>query len=206
MTTPWLQTIHPVQELRRFDLVNPTAAMVHFPAVAHVLARIPRFAGHTAGDLIYSVAQHCVEGAYAIERDTGNREAARAFLLHDGHEYIMGDIATPLVTALDWWDGGGAVSAAVRSLKNSLDEAIYEAAGIGWPLLRSVRVIVKEYDIRMGRTERDERLAEPPMVWDDRYTNAEPVLGCDLSEWGRAVAEGRFLQALSHFNVDIQTV
>lgn len=207
--SPWLQTINPERELRRFDLVNPTAAMVNFPAMARVLARIPRFGGHTEDEEIYSVAQHSVEGAFAILRDTGNREAARAFLLHDGHEYLIGDIATPVVKALsvhaemaDGFIAGLHVVRAIKKLKDVLDRVIYGAAGIAWPLPPDVAAIVKEYDGRMGRTELDARMDEPPCAHGPRYMNAKPVEGVDLSPMSQKMACGRFLAALGVFDIN----
>lgn len=203
---PWLQTINPERSLRRFDLVNPTAVMVHFPTMARVLARIPRFGGHTEGEEIYSVAQHCVEGAFAILRDTGNKAAARAFLLHDGHEYITGDLATPIKQALAAHAGGRwvgtLVTEAIKSLQRTLDCVIYGAAGIAYPLTPEVRAIVREYDLRMCRTERDVRMDETPFPWVSHVENAEPVAGVDLSFMSQKLACGRFLAALGVFDIN----
>ena len=198
--SPWLQTRHPERARRKFDLMNPTAAMVSLTTMAKVLARVARFAGHTEGAEIYSVAQHSVEGCRAILRDGHGQDVASAFLMHDGHEYLMGDWPTPVQQALSKHAeldngtpaAGECVKRAIKSLKNSLDRPIHEAAGLAWPLPEHVRKIVKEYDLRMGRTERDARMAEPPAAWDDIYSNAEPVKGCDLSPWPAAYAESMF--------------
>jgi len=207
MTSPWLQTIHPHRATRRFDLVNPTAAMVHFPTMALVLSRIPRFGGHTECG-VYSVAQHSVEGADAIMRDGYTREVAVAFLLHDGHEYITGDFATPIQQALavhaELASGniyaGEMIGTAIRALKTALDAVIYEAAGIAWPLPPVVRAIVKKYDARMCNTERLARLDVEPCEWG-AVGELPIVRGCDLTPWGQAVAQGRFLHALHQFGL-----
>lgn len=199
MTKPWLQTIHPDRELRRFDLINPTAAMVHFPSMALVLARIPRFGGHTQGGDIYSVAQHSVEGARALVRD-GHPEAAAALLLHDGHEYVMGDIATPVARALavhaEYATGdinaGDIVDLAIRRMKSTIDAAIYEAAGMAYPLRPEVRALVKEYDLRMCRTERDVRMAERPMDWGSAWESVEPLPYVNCGLWSAERARSAF--------------
>jgi hypothetical protein len=180
----------------RFDLGAPTPDMVDFDAMATVLARIPRFTGHTKSG-VYSVAQHCVEGAYAILRDMGEPSMAAAFLLHDGHEYVIGDLATPIQHAIGFYagivsgdpDAEIIVRRAVKALKANLDEAIYTAAGIEWPLPAPVQAIVKEYDVRMMRTERDACLAEPPEPWIAECEQAVPVAGVDLGSWGKYAEE-----------------
>ncbi len=172
--------------------------------MSRVLARTPRFSGHTEGGA-YSVAQHCVEGAYAILRDTGRRDIAAAFLLHDGHEYVIGDIATPLAGALGHYadvaggisyDGAAIVAGAIKALKHAVDAAIYAAAGIKFPLPADVAAMVRSYDLRMMRTERDARLATPPMPWVAAVECAEPVVGCNLSRWSEEFADWRFHDAL----------
>jgi hypothetical protein len=199
--TPWLQTIHSEISARRFDLVNPTAAMVSFRAMALVLARVARFGGHTE-DGVYSVAQHSVEGARALQR-AGHAEAAVAFLLHDGHEYITGDMPTPIKEALQTHAvlasgnvyAGECIDRAIKSLKGTLDRVIHEAAGLEWPLTKATRELVKEYDARMCNTERLTRLASQPVPWGEPIGNLPVVPGCDLSPWTTDTARLMFWNA-----------
>jgi hypothetical protein len=193
---PWLQVLGGVA----FPLVRPRADAVNIETMSRVLARIPRFGGHTEG-LVYSVAQHSVEGARAILRDTGNRPAASAFLAHDCHEYVLGDWARPVQESLAAiaielfgdMHAGDVIRRTIAEQKRRLDEVIYPAVGLPWPLSASVKSIVKEYDLRMGRTERDANVATPPKEWDDAYSNAEPVQGCDLSPWFEGWAGSQFM-------------
>jgi hypothetical protein len=188
MTQHWLQALPRPGTTQgvRFDLGAPTPDMVDFDAMATVLARTGRCTGHARYP--YSVAQHCVEGALAIIRDTGRRDWAAAFLLHDGHEYVIGDIATPVRDALAYWavlDTGDlemerVVKRALKRLKRAVDNAIYQAAGIAWPLDPETAKVVAEYDIRMLRTERDAIMATPPEPWVAVYEQAQPVTGCTL--------------------------
>jgi hypothetical protein len=180
----WMQALQGVA----VDLVNPTPDQIDFRTIATVLARIPRFGGHTRNGP-YSVAQHCIEGAHAILRDTGDALAAAAFLIHDAHEAYMGDITTPVQKALaahaarQWPVPGAsraaarAVSDAFRALKWALDGAIYPAAGLPWPLPPAIATVVKSYDARMMVTERDARLDPPPYPWT---RDAERVQGVDV--------------------------
>lgn len=198
----WMQALGSVA----FDLVNPTPDMINFRTIATVLARVPRYAGQTE-DGVLSVAQHCSEGAWAVLRDTGRRDWAAAFLLHDAHEYLMGDIATPVAQALGaisnerqgvaWAEN--VVSDAIKQLKWRLDTAIYAAADITWPLESMCYDVVKVYDLRMCRTERDARLAPSPYAWCDGVERAEPVAGCDLRPWSEERAGREFRRALQEF-------
>lgn len=140
---PWIQTA----SRRRFPLINPTAADVHWPDVAFNLAHINRFAGSGG---CYSVAQHLVHPIAFL------REKDRAYwLLHDAHEYVIGDIVTPVVLALDEhmasWKG--IVRAAVSELKSTVDKAIHNAAGLSWPPPEDVHIAIKNIDEAMLLTE-----------------------------------------------------
>ena len=197
MSIHWMQAIGS----RRVDLVHPTPDMIDFEVMARVLARIPRFTGHTEGGVL-STAQHSVEGARAIRRDTGSDYYAGVFLLHDGHEEIIGDIATPVANAVAFYavlesrdiHAEDLVRRAFKALKNQLDSAIYPAGGFTWPLPDDAHRIVREYDLRMLRTERDARLGVPPEPWITACEEAEPIVGADLTPWPEAQAYREFME------------
>lgn len=182
----WLQTASG----RAFDLLRPDWRAVDFDVdVPEALARIARFTGHIRSG-VYSVAQHCVIGADAVYRETRDRQAAAAFLLHDAHEAYLGDIATPVAEALAAVQGEGAstagvVRSAIISLKTHLDRAIYLAAGMGeqgCPLAH--RPIVKLYDLRMLVTERAHLLGPAPKPWHPATEAGEPLrLNGRITPW-----------------------
>lgn len=193
----WVQTL-----TGGFDLLEPRADQVDFNSLATALSRIPRFLGYTVGGSL-SVAQHCVEGARAIERETRRRDAAAAFLLHDAHEAYIGDIVTPVQEALEAYSSdAGVVRAALRVMKDRIDAAIYGAAGIEWPLDDETRDIVRTYDLRMCRTERDLFCVEPPQRWDEVIENAVPVDGISREIWSAPVAKWEYSAALKQQFVD----
>ena len=199
----WLQTLGG----GRLDLINPRPEQINPRHVVKVLARIPRFGGHTEGMThdIYSVLQHSHEGARAILRDTGRKDAADAFRWHDAHEYALGDWPTPVQDALcavadEFCDEGGAIRTAIRSLKSRLDRAIYARVGIPYPLAPDIAKIVHEYDLRMCRTERDARLGTPPCAWADAIEEAKPVRGCDLSPWSPGTVEKLFWNSVDNLH------
>lgn len=197
----WMQALGSVA----ITLLDPRPEQIDFATIATVLARIPRFGGHTERG-VYSVAQHCEQGAQAILRDTRNRTAAAAFLLHDAHEAYVGDIPKPVQDALVTRAerkygpvGREAVRDSIRETKADIDSAIYAAAGLRslystWPPA-DVAAIVHEYDIRMCRTERDVRLAPTPHPWGEPYASAEPVAGVDLYPWSEGAVRAMWLAA-----------
>ncbi len=82
---------------RRLNLIDPSPLDIEIEDIAHGLARVARWNGQTAGDHIYSVAQHSL----LVERiaEQINPRAGiktRLFvLLHDAAEYVIGDMISP---------------------------------------------------------------------------------------------------------------
>lgn len=76
-----------------FDLLAPAKEDICPNIIGRVLARTPRFGGHTRKDLpVYSVAQHSLHVARLVPR-----HLTLIALLHDAHEAYsgFGDIQTP---------------------------------------------------------------------------------------------------------------
>lgn len=74
---------------KRFDLLEPKAAMVDLVDIGHALAQLCRFTGHTSTH--YSVAQH----SYIVAELVPHEHRLQA-LLHDATEAYVGDLAGPL--------------------------------------------------------------------------------------------------------------
>lgn len=191
----WIQT----SRSQVFDLLRPRAADIDLLGeVPEVLARTPRFNGHVpAGP--YSVAQHSVLGAKAILADPvevrrGAVTLARAFILHDVHEFAVGDIATPVAEALAFWCGCATTVAlppesgveptelgrtilktGLHALKSNIDRAVHEAAGLNWPLDPEIADRVKVWDLRMLASERRQLLGPAPKPWHPAVERAEPA-------------------------------
>jgi uncharacterized protein len=188
----WMQSL----EGGEFDLLNPTPEMISWHTASLVLGGIPRFNRHTLYGP-YSVAQHCVEGARAVLRNTGNSEWAAAFLLHDVHEAYIGDIMTPVAKAIGalavedmGCDSAGIlVNNAFKELKRRIDCAVYTKAEQPFYWLDSkAAAIVKEYDYRMAITERAARLAPHLMPWHSSIESQTLLEGCDLTPWNADLA------------------
>ncbi len=219
---PWMQTTTDTA----FDLVNPHPEMVDFKThIPEALSRIGRFNG-TIRSGIYSVAQHSVIGADAIYRETGSNLKAAAFLLHDAHEAYIGDIITPAQNALcsiaaktafldksrslpgvnDMERARAAsdiVSEAISMLKIRIDVAIYQAAGMDYPLSPDIRKAVKEMDLRMCATERRFLLGPSPAPWHSSIEEAKPVrLQGRLTVWPWPDAADAFCLRLHRYIPD----
>jgi hypothetical protein len=90
----------------KFDLINPTAEMIVIDDVAHHLSMICRYNGAT--NKFYSVAEHSVYVFRQVKRQIRNLIGATAkfshddvvvmmvALLHDGPEYVIGDVCRPI--------------------------------------------------------------------------------------------------------------
>ncbi|MBO6676870.1 MAG: HD family hydrolase [Rhizobiales bacterium] len=88
---------------RRLDLADPSPLDIEIEDIAHGLARVARWNGQTIGDHAFSVAQHCllvvdlVDVLFEQETPADLRLAA---LLHDGPEYVIGDMISPFKALL----------------------------------------------------------------------------------------------------------
>src|SRR5690606_39250974 len=87
---------------RRLNLLDPTPMDVEIGDIAHGLAFVARWNGQTHGDWAYSVAEHSLLVEEIFARD--NPQAAPgwrlAALLHDAPEYVIGDMISPVKSAL----------------------------------------------------------------------------------------------------------
>lgn len=183
--------------------------------VAIPLSLICRFDGHASDspELGYSVAQHSCLGADAILQETGgDTDAALAFLMHDWHEMLCGDITTPVAESLDRMatdtsgrPAPGILRRAIQQMKARLDAAIYRRVGIAWPLPAHRAERVADMDLRMLRRERDELMSPPPKPWFDSIENAAPIHCLDrvaFLSWAPAEAQDRLISRLLAWHPD----
>lgn len=122
---------------RRLDLLDPSPFDVEIADIAHGLARVARWNGQTLGDHAFSVAQHSLiveEIVAASEPDPRWRLAA---LLHDGPEYVIGDMISPFKSVL----GGD-----YKSIEKRLQSAIHSRFGLPAELPAAVAKLIKAAD------------------------------------------------------------
>jgi len=86
---------------RRLDLLDPTPVDIEIGDIAHGLAFVARWNGQTRGDWPYSVAEHSllVEKIFAQSAPQPPRWRLAA-LLHDAPEYVIGDMISPVKSAV----------------------------------------------------------------------------------------------------------
>ena len=173
---PWRQTasgrvvtLGPEIDWRELDIAGD---------MAEALARLCRYGGDVPGG-VYSVAQHSVMMADAALAETGDAFLAAHCLLHDGHEWIIGDMTRP---TQEWFEalaqefyGDRAVFAVLwHKAKQRIDAAVWRAARLPEPSPR-IREMVAEYDLRMLATERAHLLMPPPKSWGTPVETARPI-------------------------------
>lgn len=87
---------------RRLDLLDPTPVDVEIEDIAHGLAFVARWNGQTRGDWPYSVAEHSllVEALFSRANPGVGARWQLAALLHDAPEYVIGDMISPVKSAV----------------------------------------------------------------------------------------------------------
>jgi uncharacterized protein len=124
---------------RRLDLLNPSPFDIEIEDIAHGLARVARWNGQTIGEHAYSVAQHSllveeITGVLAPDWPAKWRLIA---LLHDGPEYVIGDMISPFKAAL---------GLDYREFEHRLEAAIHVRFGLPAKPPTTVKAIIKRAD------------------------------------------------------------
>ncbi len=103
---------------RRLDLAHPSPMDVEIEDIAHGLARVARWNGQTKGEHAFSVAEHSVLVEQICRRlEPGlTAEQSLTALLHDGPEYVIGDMISPFKALL---------GESYKSIEARLQEAIH---------------------------------------------------------------------------------
>jgi hypothetical protein len=150
------------------DLISPDLSRIDIRTdIALPLARAGRFACHMewsrSDGRIWSVGQHCVVGAKAMLEETDDVDLALAFLVHDAHEALIGDITTPTRTTIGEMMGPVArklYEAAIVRLKAAIDVEIRRLAGLR--MSEAMTRTVHQMDMRMLAAEVRQILGEEP--------------------------------------------
>lgn len=121
----------------RIELQRPEATDISLDTLAHGIAHICRYLGHTYR--FYSVAEHSVLAAMLAPP-----EVRSLVLLHDLHEAIVGDVPSPLKPLL---------GAAFAELEGAWEAWVYERF-LGHRLDSEERAAIKLADLRALALER----------------------------------------------------
>lgn len=121
------------------DVENPDPKDIHLSDIAKVLSKANRFNSHGLRDRRISVAEHSLNVLALVKQETpyiASRDMAREYelaaLLHDGHEYVITDIATPVKIAIG--------REHINRIGNKFDCAIGVKFGFDNALMKSVMI------------------------------------------------------------------
>jgi 5'-deoxynucleotidase YfbR-like HD superfamily hydrolase len=122
---------------RRLDLLDPTPMDIEIADIAHGLAFVARWNGQTRGDFAYSVAEHSLLVEAIFARAVSDPKWQLAALLHDAPEYVIGDMISPVKSAVG--DGYG-------QMDTRLTAAIHLRFGLPATLPAPVKKAIKAAD------------------------------------------------------------
>ncbi|WP_397541649.1 HD domain-containing protein [Roseovarius salis] len=124
---------------RRLDLLDPTPVDIEIEDIARGLGFVARWNGQTVGEFAYSVAEHSllVESLYGRLVPRAPAKWRLAALLHDAPEYVIGDLISPVKSA---------VGPGYEELDRRLAAAIHMRFGLPAVLPRSVKRQIKKAD------------------------------------------------------------
>ena len=177
----WVQTVSGVA----FDLLAPRAEDVRAADIAHSLARINRFSGHTLGEP-YSVAHHSMLVADLLASWGCPVAIVREGLLHDAPEAYYGDIVQPMKAAIVAAEEAseGAISDPLVQVTRPIDRVV--RAALALPEHESA--IVKRADLVALAIERRDLMASCERDWElPEYAPVTPQIdGGMLTRWTEA--------------------
>ena len=124
---------------RRLDLLDPTPLDIEIEDIAHGLAFVARWNGQTRGDWPYRVAEHSLLVTEIFSRMTPGQPARwrLAALLHDAPEYVIGDMISPVKSA---------VGPAYGEMDARLSAAVHLRFGLPAVLPAAVKKAIKTAD------------------------------------------------------------
>jgi uncharacterized protein len=168
---------------RRLDLLDPTPMDIEIADIAHGLAFVARWNGQTRGDWPYSVAEHALLVEQIFSR-TISREPKwqLAALLHDAPEYVIGDMISPVKSA---------VGEAYSQMDTRLTAAIHLRFGLPAILPSPIKKAIKTADKISAWLEAVEIAGFDKAEADKLFGAPEPAVLRGLSIRLRPPAETR---------------
>lgn len=163
---PWVQG----RSGRLFYLQDPRPEYVDVRDVAHALANLCRYTGHTRA--FFSVAQHCV-----LVSRTCDPEHARDGLVHDAAEAYVADLSAPVKSLLPEY----------RALEHRVATAVAAHFGVTWPPPPCVRLADRRVFLAEARD-----LMGPPVALP--YPGDPAPAELVVEPWSPTEAAVRFLQ------------
>ncbi len=124
---------------RRLDLLDPSPLDVEIEDIAHGLAFVARWNGQTRGDWPYSVAEHSllVDDLFHEMNPKSPARWRLAALLHDAPEYVIGDMISPVKSA---------VGPGYKAMDMRLTAAVHQRFGLPPVIPMTVKQRIKRAD------------------------------------------------------------
>lgn len=153
-----------------FNFINPDPDTIIIEDIAHALANICRFTGHTKQ--FYSVAQHSVLVSEIVEP-----EYQLDGLMHDAAEAYIGDISSPLKRRIPQY----------AAIERTVEYAVRYKFG----LMLDLTPAIKKADYVLLATERRDLMAEHDEYWG--LLDGVQPLPDRIEPWGPERAKEEFL-------------
>ena len=159
---------------RRLDLLDPTPVDIEVEDIAHGLAFVARWNGQTKGDFAYSVAEHSllVETLFTRMQPSAPVKWQLAALLHDAPEYVIGDMISPVKTA---------IGPSYGVLDDRLTAAIHIRFGLPATLPVAIKKQIKKADNVSARLEAEQIAGFSPREADQIFGKLDADLTAGLS-------------------------
>lgn len=164
-----------------FDLIEPSGPVL-IEDIAHALAHLCRFGGHT--DRHYSVAEHSIHVHALIVMDYGYGPLSLAGLLHDAEEAYLGDMVLPLKIH----------NPTFSAIGDRLQAYIRQAFNISWD--DEIARIVKHYDKIALRSEAKELMPSRGSDWQWGDT---PFVEVEIVGYSPKLAKQLFLETYHRY-------
>ena len=182
---------------RRLDLLDPSPLDIEIDDIAHGLARVARWNGQTLGRHAFSVAEHSVIvedlcGQLMPQLSAANRLQA---LLHDGPEYVIGDMISPFKAIL---------GNSYKGVEQRLEEAIHLRFGLPARTPEKLKKLIKKADVICAWFEAVQ-LAGFTKTEATRFFGRPPVsIALDLNPQSVSSAQTAFLKRYKSLMADIE--
>jgi hypothetical protein len=184
-TSPWIITADGTDQPIAGCQLLVTQRAPRIEVIAHSLAQINRYTGHATRP--YSVAEHSLLVADIMAARGYSAQTQRAGLMHDAHECLSGDVATPTKQAL---------GVAWLAFENPLAVLIQTHYGLR-AVSTGYRAAIKTADLTALATERRDLtryrcgINAPWPVIDTPGAEVEPMPAVDLNNPARAAMSWR---------------